>query len=150
MKPITKRILLITTSVVLAASLGACGHRAFHASPEERTEHLVEYISDDLALNETQTTSLNALKTELLAMRKQMKQERESTRGTLQEALSQPTMDRERVVSLIQTRLQSLQDQTPQIVAAAADFYDGLTAEQQQTLREKIEKRMKRHHGYGH
>lgn len=150
MKPSTKRILIITTGIALIATVSACGHRAFHASPEERAEHMVEYISDDLDLNETQTANLNALKSKLLDVREQMKQERESTRSTLQEVLSQPTLDRQRVVSLIQMRLQSLQDQTPQIVATAADFYDGLTEEQRQTLREKIEKRMERHHGYGH
>lgn len=150
MKLITKRILVITTGVVLAGTLGACGHRAFHTSPEKRAEHLVEHISEDLGLNETQTASLDALKTELLTLRKQMKQEHEATHNALLEVLSQPTLDRERVVNLIQKRLQSLQDQTPRMVTAAGDFYDGLTAEQQQTLRKEIEERMKHHHGHGH
>ncbi len=153
MKTLTKRILIISTGVVLAVSLSACGHHAFHASPEERAEHLVEYVSNDLDLNETQTTSLNALKSELLDLRKAMKQGQADNRDALLEILSQPALDRDRAVNLIQGRLQTLQDQTPQIVAAIGNFYDGLNAEQQQELREKVEERMKGHHrsfGFGH
>lgn len=152
MKSITKYVLVISTGVILAITLSACGHHVFHASPEERAEYLVKHISDDLDLNETQNASLNALKTELLSLRTQMKKEHEASRNALLEILSQPTLDRERTVNLIQKHLQTLQDQTPQIIAATGDFYDGLTVEQQQTLRKKIEKRTEKTHrfGYGH
>ena len=153
MKTLGKRILIVSTGVVLAISLSACGHRAFHASPEERAEHLVEYVSDDLDLDETQIASLNALKAKLLDLRKAMQQGQADSRDALLEIVSQPTLDRDRAVALIQGRLQTLQDQTPQIVAAIGDFYDGLNAEQQQELRNKMERRMKGHHhgfGFGH
>ncbi len=48
-------------------------------------------------------------------------------------------MDRDGVLSLIQQRTQDVNDKAPRVVAALGDFYDTLSTEQRQKIREKVQ-----------
>lgn len=141
MKPLSKTIIALVAITGLAAGLSACGHH-YRADPEQRAEHMMQKISHELELNDAQLAQLSKLKTALLDARKQLHEQRKSEQDTLQSLLSQPTLDRDRLLSLAQEHLQKMQQQAPQIVTAAGDFYDSLKPEQQHKLREEITERL--------
>jgi len=91
---------------------------------------------------------LNALKDELLALRRDYQKKRSATQETIGELLSQPTLDQTRVLTLIKERTQEVNDKVPPVVTAFADFYDSLTPEQQKKLHDEVIKRIEQHNRY--
>jgi protein CpxP len=54
------------------------------------------------------------------------------------------TMDQELVLKHVNAKADAVRDQAPAVVAAVADFYDSLNAEQQAQIRSKVEKKIER------
>ena len=50
---------------------------------------------------------------------------------------------------MIASHTQLMNDKAPSVINAFGNFYDSLTAQQQQTLRKELAERMERHHGHG-
>lgn len=150
MKPFTKLAVVAVLGVGILGAMAGCGHRFAHKTPQERADWIVKNISDELKLNDAQLGKLNALKDELLAVRSEYRKNRGDTQKTVDELLSQPTLDQARVLTLIRERTQEVNDKAPQVVTAFAGFYDSLTPEQQKKLHNEFSERMERHRGYWH
>ena len=58
------------------------------------------------------------------------------------------SFDRERAEALLNEKISALQSKGPELIGAAADLYDNLNADQQQKLREFLERRHG-HRGHG-
>ena len=148
MKPIPKRIvILVATGVVIAGTLAACGHHRYH-DPEKRGEWLVEKVTDELNLNESQQTELENVRQEILTVRKEMHADRQSTHDEILTMLDQPQLDRQKVLSMVEQKTGSINQYAPQLINALGDFYDSLSDEQRQELREHVVKmdEHQRHH----
>jgi len=142
------KIAIISISLLAAALLfmgasGFCDKRG--GNPEERANHMVEKIAKKLSLSEDQVAKLEIAKTEILAIRKDMKSQRQTLRTSFVDIIDQPTLDQEAILSMIKTKTQSINDKAPQVLLALAGFYDSLNREQQGMLREKIRDKMKAH-----
>jgi protein CpxP len=146
MNPLIKFAVIAVLSVGIFGAMAGCAHHFAHKSPQERAEWIVKEINDELKLNDAQLGKLNALKDELLVVRSEYRKRHGDTRKTIDELLSQPTLDQARVLAMIKERTQEVNDKAPQVVAALADFFDSLTAEQKMKLHDEIIKRMKRDH----
>ncbi len=146
-----KLIALSAIGLLLMGAVTACGKGHFRLSPEKRAQYFVEHVTEELKLTEPQVAKLNGVKDELLAARRHMVAQRQSAQETVLEMLEQPTMNRERVLSLVQQRTQEVNDKAPQIVAALGDFYDALSPEQRQKLRDEVKEHMEhRRHRWSH
>jgi Spy/CpxP family protein refolding chaperone len=143
MKPLTKKILFALGGVGLITSVAAYGHHQCH-DPEQRANWMIEKISDELELTEPQVTKLEGVRDQMMQTRQQMHQARSGARADMLQLIEQPRLDREQSLAMINQRLDALRDQAPQLINALGDFYDSLTPEQQQELRERIEQRMAR------
>lgn len=135
MKRSTKIATGIISAVVLVGSLAACGP---HRSPEERADRMVEKISDKLELSAPQVANLEQLKTTVLDSRQRMRTEHEQLHQSIDEIISQPTLDQQRILELVREKTATINQEAPEIVAAMANFYDNLDLEQQADLRDKI------------
>jgi Spy/CpxP family protein refolding chaperone len=137
-----RTIAIITVGTLLVGGVAACAHRIHHATPEERGEWVVEKISKKLELNEAQKIKLVDLKDEVLAVRKSMRSDREQNRAEVLAMLKQPTMDRQKVNSMVQQKIDQASKHTPEVVDAIANFYDSLDDEQRAELAEHIEDKL--------
>ena len=146
MKTRNKIIIATVSSIVLICGISACAH---HRSPEDRADYMVDKISDNLELTTPQITQLEQLKDELLASRQLMQAERNLVYAELNELISQPTLDQQRALKLVQDRTESIKQKAPQVIAALAEFYDSLNPEQQAAMRKKFEDH-KEHHYWRH
>ncbi len=146
MKSYAKHIaVFLTSSVILAGALAACSHHRYH-DPETRGEWLVEKVTDELELNKSQQSKLEIVRQEILAIRKEIKVDRESTREEILKILEQPQLDRQKTLSIVEQRTASINQYAPQIVNLLGDFYDSLSDIQRSKLKEHIADMGKHHH----
>lgn len=147
MKPWIKRTLIgLTATTVVLGGLSACGSRGDHArgwSDERITEvrgKAIEKISDRLDLNADQKAKLGVLADQMIASRKALRGNTDP-RTDLQALVAGDKFDRSKAQQLLDQKLQAAQGNGPQMLAAFGDFYDSLNSEQQQQVREKLERR---------
>jgi protein CpxP len=147
MKPWIKRTLIgLTATTVVLGGLSACGSRGDHArgwSDERITEvrgKAIEKISDRLDLNADQKAKLGVLADQMIASRKALRGNTDP-RTDLQALVAGDKFDRSKAQQLLDQKLQAAQGNGPQMLAAFGDFYDSLNPEQQQQVREKLERR---------
>lgn len=146
MKPWIKRTLIgLTATTVVLGGLSACGSRD-HArgwSDERITEvrgKAIEKISDRLDLNADQKAKLTVLADQMIASRKAFRGNTDP-RTDLQALVAGDKFDRSKAQQLLDQKLQAAQGNGPQMLSAFGDFYDSLNPEQQQQVREKLERR---------
>ncbi len=147
MKPWIKRSLIVLTSAtVVIGGLTACGSRGEHArgwSDDRITEvrgKAIEKISDRLDLNADQKAKLGVLADQMIASRKAFRGNTDP-RTDLQALVAGDKFDRSKAQQMLDQKTRVLQGSGPKVLAAFGDFYDSLNSEQQQQVREKLERR---------
>lgn len=138
MRIAVKRIAIAVGALALVAGLSACGHRYYHHDPEKRAEWMAEKVAKELQLNADQAAKLQTLKTELLTVGRDMREQHTKTRAQIMALLEQPTLDRDQAVAMIDERTQAMNEAAPNVVAAFGDFYDSLNDAQRRQLREAL------------
>ena len=155
MKPWIKRALSGVLGVsLLVGGLTACSGARYHHGPMD-TEKLAEVrgkvvgrISSKLDLNEVQKQKLNALADKLEAQRTALMGQGPEPRGQMQALVAGEKFDRARAQTLMDEKTRAVQAHGPEVINALADFYDSLRPEQQQTVRDWMQRRrgwMSRH-----
>ena len=108
-----------------------------------------KYITDELELSEAQVTKLNGVKEAIKAAREKVQENRKDKRAEMLALLDQRTLDQEKAMAMLTKRGEEMKAQAPKVIEALAGFYDSLSADQQQTLRETIKDRMERRDNCG-
>ncbi len=140
---LTKRtIIYITGIALLTTSIVACNR----GTPEERGERMVQKITEELALTETQKSNLSEVKDAFLEMRKTMQSNREQTKTDIQHMLQQPILDRDMANSIVNQHIETIHSGSPVIINAIADFYDSLDDTQRTEIREFVDNKMDHSH----
>ncbi|MFK8081614.1 MAG: Spy/CpxP family protein refolding chaperone [Granulosicoccus sp.] len=122
-------ISVATTTVVVAGG----GHG-------KMGDRMVSKITKKLDLDEQQANALQALQAEIRETRELMRGNLDADGQTLGDLLGAETFDQGAALGMITARTTALQAQGPDLVAAAALFFDGLDAEQKQELNEHVER----------
>lgn len=135
MKRIVKISMIAAGALIVVGSFTACSH---FKSPENRAQWVVEKVTDKLELTEVQQGKLKTLKVEMMATRKDMKQNFADTRGQFKSLFDESTLDQKQALSLVHSHTQFIDQRAPVIVAAFGDFYDSLDAKQQIDVREFV------------
>ena len=149
MNKMIKRIAAGAGIVTLVGGLAACGPWSHRQDPEDMAQYVVEKATKLLTLNDAQVVKLNALKDQALKARTELHDAHDKTRTQALALLDQSTFDRSQALSMIASHTQLMNNTAQPVVNAFGDFYDSLTAQQQQTLRKEIADRMEHHHGHG-
>lgn len=149
MKTGTRRILIaLTGATLLLGGLTACGTRGpggpggwSEARVTEMSGKMVERIGDKLDLDAEQKLKLDAVAAEMAAQRKAFRGDSANPRDDLKALIAGDRFDRARAQALLEQKTAAVQQQGPKVLTAFADFYDSLTPEQQQQVRERLDKR---------
>ncbi len=145
MKIATKWIIASVGSIALISTLAVAGPGSRDRSPDAFAQRMIDRVTDKLELNEAQVTKLNGVKDAIKAARENMREKRKDKKGEMLALLDQPTLDQDKAMALLTERGDAMKAEAPKVIAAIAGFYDSLTPEQQQTLRETLKDRMERH-----
>lgn len=136
MKRNTKIILASIVAVTVAtgtAAMAGGGHGRMG-------ERMVSKLTERLELNEQQTTDLQSLQLEIRETRELMRGDVDSDGQLVKELISADTFDQGAALEIITARTSAMQTQGPELVAATAQFLDGLNAEQKQELSELMDR----------
>ena len=149
MRPWIKRTLygLFGATIVLGG-ITACGHRVghhgMHASAEDQAKFrtkMVERVADKLELNADQKAKLGVLADKLQAQRAALQGKAANPRAEVEALVAGDKFDRARAQALVSEKTAAITTGSPEVIAAAGDFYDSLTPAQQTKVREFMQKR---------
>lgn len=130
------------TAIVLGASAFADRDQNRES---ERGARMIERISSKLELTDDQKVALTAFGTELRETRDLMRGgEHGNMRLELTALISADTFDQGAALTMITDRAAALEANAPELVAAAALFFDGLSAEQKAEIQKFTNKAGKR------
>lgn len=102
---------------------------------------MVERVSQELSLNVGQRAKLEVLADQLDEQRQALWGERQGMAADLQQVIAGERFDRVKAQSMVDQKLQTVQQHSPKVVDAMASFYDSLDAGQQRFVRERIKDR---------
>jgi len=137
-------VIVIATVLTLGAGGALAAYAGHHYHGWHRGEHLVAHLRDELDLTPEQTQPLQTLREQLVELRQGLRGERAQRSQELLALIAGPTLDQSRALALWQQKAGLLEQHAPQIIAALATFYDGLTPAQQAQVRELVEARLSR------
>lgn len=150
---IKRGLVAVFGAAVVVGSLGACGHRmhggGWQASAEDvaqRRAKMVERAASRLDLDAAQKGKLEVLAVKLSEQRRAL-MGGAHPREQVQALVAGERFDRARAQALVAEKVAVLNAGSPEVVAAMGDFYDSLTAEQQQKVRAFLERRRGWHRG---
>jgi len=115
--------IVIGSLIIGTAALGAS---AYANRGDNFQERMIERVSKRLDLNDVQQEALNGLTLEISETRELMRGQQGDMRAEILQLLNEPTLDQGKALSLINDRAAALQNNAPELVAAAAVFFDGL------------------------
>lgn len=148
MKPWIKKTLMgIFGASIAVGGLTACSSGHHHRGPmtaEKMAEvrgKVVERVSSKLDLNEAQKLKLNVLADTMEAQRAAFVGKTPDARAEMQAIVAGDKFDRARAQTLLDEKTRVVQVTSPEVVSALADFYDSLNADQQQKVREMMQRR---------
>ena len=132
------KTLIIGGVTAIAVVLGASPFADRYQNRDgDRGARMIERVSSKLELTDEQTAALTAFGAELRETRDLMRGgEDGNMRLKLTNLISTDTFDQGAALTMITDRAAALQANAPELVAAAALFFDGLSAEQKATLQE--------------
>lgn len=152
MKPWIKRSLVgLFGAALLFTGIGAVwAHRHAHgwramsdADIAQMKERFVDRAAGHLNLDAAQKQRLQVLADTVQAQHRALRGGTDP-RAEVQGLVAGASFDRAKALALLQDKTAAVQSQGPAVVNALADFWDGLNAEQQQKLRDMMNRRHER------
>ncbi len=136
---------------VVAGSIAGCaGHRHGWGQGDsaEFRARMVERIGSRLELDTAQKQKLTVLAEKLQAQREAMRGGGDP-RSRFRALFAGDKLDQAGAARLVEEKTAALRSGSPEVIAAAADFFDHLNSAQQQKVRDFLERggRRWRHHG---
>ena len=148
MRPWIKRSLIgLFGATILVGGLSACGHHRhgdWQMSEEDSSKmrtRMLERAGKELSLDEAQKARLSTLADKLREQRLALLPQGSDPRADMQALVSGAKFDREKALAFVDAKTGALKAKSPEVIAAAADFYDSLKPEQQLKVREFMAKR---------
>ena len=148
MRPWIKRTLYgVFGASILIGGLSACGHhhgggwQMSEADSAKMRERMIERASSKLDLDATQKQKLAVLADKLKEQRMALVGTTTDPRAELKALVAGTKFERERAQGLVEAKTGALRSKSPEVIAAAGDFFDSLKPEQQQKVRELLSKR---------
>ena len=102
---------------------------------------VVDRVSSKLDLNDAQKQKLNVLADKMEAQRTAFIGKAADPRAEMQAIVSGDKFDRARAQTLLEEKTRAVQANSPEVINALADFYDSLNTDQQQKVRDLMQRR---------
>ena len=150
MRPWLKRTFLgIFGASILVGGLAACSHGHHGRFGANMTEEdaakfrtrMVDRVGKELNLDAAQKERLTALADKMREQRAALMGSGADPRAEIQALVVGPKFDRERAQAIVAAKTESLRGKSPEVIAAAGEFYDSLKPEQQQKVRDFMARR---------
>ena len=138
-------------ATILVGGLSACGHghhggwQASEADATQMRERILDRAGRELKLDDAQKLRLATLADKLRDQRTALMATGAGApgdpRAEAQALVAGAKFDRERAQAFIESKTAAVRGKSPEVIAAAADFYDSLNPAQQQQVRDFMTRR---------
>jgi periplasmic protein CpxP/Spy len=133
-------ISVIGASILMLGAVG-CSH---HSGPRQMSEtgaadfraKMVDRVASKLDLNEMQKQKFNVLATKMQEQRSSLRGSNQDPRAQAKAVIAGTTFDKAKAQALVDEKTLSIKSKSPEVIAAAADFFDNLNPTQQQQVRD--------------
>ena len=143
MKPWIRRALfgLFGGALVAGSIAGCAGHRHGRGAADstEFRARMVERVGSKLDLDATQKQKLDVLAQRLQAQRQAMRGTGDP-RAQFKALFAGDRLDQAAAAKLVEEKTAAVRNGSPEVIAAAADFFDHLNPAQQQKVREFMDR----------
>jgi Spy/CpxP family protein refolding chaperone len=134
---------------LLVGGLAACGHRhegggMAQVSAEDAAkwrERMLDRATKELQLDEAQKQRLGVVFDKMREQRNALVGSTTNPRAEVGALIAGATFDKARAQALVEQKTGAVREKSPEVIAATAEFFDGLKPEQQQKVREFLAKR---------
>lgn len=147
MKTWIKRTLFgLAGAGVVLGGLAACANHRGHfgsmteAQATQMRERMIDRASKELDLDATQRQNLTALAQQMREQRQALLAGTPEPRAEMKALIAGAQLDVNRANALVAEKTEALRSKSPAVIAAAATFYDGLRPEQQQKVRDFLDR----------
>jgi Spy/CpxP family protein refolding chaperone len=150
MRPWLKRTFIgIFGASILVGGLAACSHGPHGRYGANMTEEdaakfrtrMVERVGKELELDAAQKQHLTVLADKMREQRSALMGGGADPRSEIQALVAGAKFDRERAQAIVAAKTDALRGKSPEVIAAAGEFYDSLKPEQQQKVRDFMARR---------
>lgn len=153
MKRWIKRTLIgAFSATILVGGLAACGHghhgggwQASEADATRMRERILDRAGKELKLDDAQKLRLATLADKLRDQRTALMTTTAGAQGDpraeARALVAGAKFDRERAQAFVESKTVAVRGKSPEVIAAAADFYDSLNPAQQQQVRDFMTRR---------
>ena len=137
-------------ATILVGGLAACSngphgrHGGANMTEEDAVKfrtRMVDRVGKELDLDAAQKTRLTALADKMREQRTALMGSGADPRAEIQALVAGNKFDRERAQAIVTAKTESVRGKSPELIAAAGEFYDSLKPEQQQKVRDFMAKR---------
>ena len=152
MNSTTKIIIAAALSVGVVGGASAFGKKKF-ADPEMKAKFAVNFIAEELELDAIQKQALTALKNQVLESGQLVRSQMENTHEDVKTLVVADSFDQAKALSMVTEKTSAVNSVAPEIITAAAGFFDSLSIEQKTEILEFFEDhhgRRGRHGKWGH
>ena len=135
---------LFGTTLLIAGVAGCGGHHRGQWNEADLTKmrtHILERADKELKLDQSQKQRLATLADKLQEQRTALMAGSADPRAAVQSLVSSTRFDREKAQALVESKTTAVRSKSPEVISAAADFYDSLNPEQQQKVRDFMKKK---------
>jgi Spy/CpxP family protein refolding chaperone len=152
-------LIALAGATLMLGGLAACSHIGPHhgdmsqMSAEDQArmrQHMSDRVSRELSLDDAQKQRLGVLFDKLAEQRKTVVGAETDPRAKVRTLLAGNTFDRAGAQQLVDQKTGAVRTAAPELITAFGDFYDSLKPEQQQKLRDWMDKRGGRRWFGGH
>jgi Spy/CpxP family protein refolding chaperone len=144
MKRLTKILLIGVTASSLIVGASAFANRG----SGNHGARMMRHVTERLELDTIQVEALDTLRMEVEETRQMMRGGDGDIRTQISSLISAETLDQGAALGMINERAAAFQANAPELVAAAAVFFDGLNADQKADVQQMLD-RLKGRHGRG-
>jgi periplasmic protein CpxP/Spy len=142
---IKKSLLTAVGTSVILIGLGGCSHSGSHRQQSETSRaefkaKMVDRVAARLELNADQKVKLAALGDKLQEQRTAMMGARPAQNEQLKSVIQNNVFDKAAAQKLVNEKTNAVTTKSPEVITAAADFFDSLSPVQQQKVREFMAK----------
>ena len=143
---IKRALVTAVGAVFVVGAFSACtggrhGGPMSEADGAERQAKMVDYAGKKLDLNEVQKQRLNVLGDKLREQRVSLMGTSKDPREDIKALVAVDKMDRSKAQALVDDKTSAIKAKSPELIAAAADFFDSLNPAQQQQVRDLMNRK---------
>ena len=132
-------------ATLIIGSLTACGSygrsNMSDVDMAAKQAKMIDYASKKLDLDDAQKQRLSVLADKLREQRTALAGTTTDPRADLQSLVAGATLDKAKAQLLIDEKTGTLRSKSPEVIAAAATFFDSLNPAQQQQVRDMMQRR---------